>query len=181
MEADTLEADVLADEVLELVGRNLTETLESGDLGIGAEVGDSLLALLLGVAVASDEVALAVGVVLLLVALDEAFPVAHTEERRLQDVYVALFDEVGEELQEEGNHQQADVHAVDIGIGGHDDLVVTEPLEAILDVERGLQEVKLLVLVNHLLGEAERIERLTTQAEHGLCVHVATLGDGSAR
>ena len=35
-------------------------------------------------------------------------------------------DQFGEELEEEGEQQQADVHAVDVGIGGDDDLVVAQ-------------------------------------------------------
>ena len=84
-QGDALETHLLADEVLELVGRYLTETFESGNLGVGTKLRDGLEALLLGVAVAGDEVALALtlGFILLLVTLDEAFPVAHAEERRL--------------------------------------------------------------------------------------------------
>ena len=37
---------------------------------------------------------------------------------------MSLLDEVGEELEEEGDHEEADVHTVDIGIGGDDDFIV---------------------------------------------------------
>ena len=91
-----------------------------------------------------------------------------------------FLDEVGEELEEEGNHEQADVHAVHIGIGGHDDLVVAQPVEPVFNVEGGLQQVEFLVLVYHLLGQPVRVEGLAAQREYGLCVHVAALGDGTA-
>lgn len=43
--------------------------------------------------------------------------------------------QVGEELQEEGNHQQADVHTVHIGIGGHDYLIISESVEPFFNVQ----------------------------------------------
>ena len=93
---------------------------------------------------------------------------------------MALLDKVGEELQEEGNDEQTDVHTIDIGIGSHNDFVVTQGVKAILDVESCLQEVEFLVLVHHLLGKTIAVERFTTQGEYGLGVHIATLGDASA-
>ena len=72
-------------------------------------------------------------------------------------------DHVGEELQEKRGKQQADVHAVHVGVGSDDDLVVTQVLHILLDVERRLQEVELLVLVNHLLREPVAVERLAAQ------------------
>ena len=76
--------------------------------------------------------------------------VADAEERRLQDEEVAAADDVGEELEEERDQQQADVHAVHVGVGGDDDLVVAQFVEVVLDVQRVLEEVKLLVLVDDL-------------------------------
>ena len=148
--------------MLELVGRDLSEAFEAGDLGVLAQAADGGGALLLAVAVEG----------LLLVA--------HAEEGRLEDVEVLLLDQVGEELKEEGDQQQADVHAVHVGIGGDDDAVVAQSVQAVLDVERGLQQVELLVLVDDLLGQAEAVERLTAEAEDGLQVRVAALGDRSA-
>jgi hypothetical protein len=84
---------------------------------------------------------------------------------------VVVLHQVGEELEEEGHQQQPDVHAVHIGIGGDDDAVVAQAVHAVLDVERGLDQVELLVLVHHLLGEAVAVERLALEAEHGLCSH----------
>jgi hypothetical protein len=60
---------------------------------------------------------------------------------------VAVAHEVGEELQEEGDQQQADVHAVHVGIGGDHDLVVAQAVEVFLDLER-VGGGKLLVLVD---------------------------------
>ena len=93
---------------------------------------------------------------------------------------MAFLDEFGEELQEEGDDEQADVHAVDIGIGGYNHLVVAQGVESVLYVEGRLQQVELLVLVDHLLGESEAVERLAPEREHRLGVHIAALGDASA-
>ena len=134
-QSDALKTHILTYEMFEFIGRYLTETLESSDFRVGSEVSNRFLSLLFVVAIYGNKVALAVSVILFLVSLDKAFLVAHTEEWRLQDVYVALLDEVGEELQEEGDHQEADVHTVDIGIGSYDDLVVAQALEALLNIE----------------------------------------------
>lgn len=51
VQVDRLEADVLADEVLELAGRDFAQALESRDLVADAQFPDGRLLLLLGVAV----------------------------------------------------------------------------------------------------------------------------------
>ena len=158
-QAHPVQAHVLADELLELRRGDLAETFESRDLHPRAALLDGAHALLFGVAV--------VGHLL----------VAHAEERRLEDIEVARADHVGEELQEERGEQQADVHAVHIGVGGDDHLVVTQVLHVLLDVERRLQEVELLVLVDHLLREPVTVQRLAPQREDRLRAHVARGGD----
>ena len=40
------------------------------------------------------------------------------------------------------------MHPVDVGIGRHDDLVVAQVVHVLLDVQRRLQQVEFLVLVN---------------------------------
>ena len=93
---------------------------------------------------------------------------------------MAFLDELGEELQEEGDDEQTDVHAIDIGIGGHNHLVVAQGVETILNVEGGLQQVELFVFIHHLLGEAERIKRLAPERKYSLGVDITALGDGTA-
>ncbi len=80
-----------------------------------------------------DEVALlllrsqlGIGISHRLLVLDLGSLVAHAEQWGLQHIDVALLDEVGEELQEEGDDEQADVHSVDIGIGSHNHLIVSQ-------------------------------------------------------
>ena len=93
---------------------------------------------------------------------------------------MSLLDQFGEELQEEGDDQKSDVHTVDISIRGHNDLVISEGVESFLDIEGCLQEIELLVLVDHLFGQSERVQRFASKREHGLSVHIAALGDASA-
>lgn len=100
--------------------------------------------------------------------------VTHAEQRCLQHVQVSAADHVGKELQEEGHQQQADVHAIDIGIGGDHDLVVPQVVHILLDVERRLQQVELLVLIYDLLREAEAVERLAPQRKTA-CVRTSRL------
>ena len=69
------------------------------------------------------------------------------------------------------DHQIADVHAVFVGVGGENDLLVTQALGIVLDVER-LHQV-----VHHVALEIPDVERLALEHEHGLVVRVAATGD----
>ena len=157
-----VEAYLLADEAFELIGAYLSQAFESGNLGI-LRLGDGLQALLLGVAVA------------------HRLLVLHAEKRRLQDIHMPLLDQIGEELQEEREHKQANMHAVHIGIGGDNHLVVAQFIQSVLYVQRRLQAVELLVLVHHRLAQSVGVERLSAQGEHRLRAHIAALGDRARR
>ena len=158
-----LQADVLADEALELVGRNLAEAFETRDFGAAAHLLQR--GFLFGRAV----------------AIHVALLVAHAEEGSLQDIQVPGADHVGVEFQEEGEHQQADVHTVDIGIGRDDDIVITEAFRPIFDAQGRLEQGEFHVLfgVEVFLRGLGAVERLAHQAEHGLGVGVAALGDAA--
>ena len=80
----------------------------------------------------------------------------------MQHIDVSLLNQCREELQEEGDDEQTDVHAVDISIRSHDDLIISEGVETFLDVEGGLQQVELLVLVDHLFRQTKTVQRLTS-------------------
>ena len=67
-DAHLVQPHTVADELAELVGRNLAETFEPRDFGIRAAPGDRLEALLLRIAVV------------------RLLPVAHAEQRGLQHV-----------------------------------------------------------------------------------------------
>ena len=86
-------------------------------------------------------------------------------------------NQLGEELQQECEHKQANVHTVDIGIGGDNHAVIPQVVESILDVQRSLKQVEFLVLIHNLLLHAKRVERFASQREHGLRLHIANLGD----
>ena len=93
---------------------------------------------------------------------------------------MALPHQLGVELEEEGEEEEADVHAVHIGIGGDDDVVVAEVLHAIVDVEGVVEEVELFVLIYLGLAYGDGVEGLASEAEDGLGLDVAALGDAAA-
>ena len=49
------------------------------------------------------------------------------------------------------------MHTIDIGIGCDDHLVVTQIIHILLDVQRSLQQIELLVVIDHLLGQTEAV------------------------
>src|SRR5664280_141865 len=153
-----LEPDAGADKVLELVGRNLAQSLEARDLRAVAKSRHRRLLLRFRIAV------------------DGLLLVAHAKERGVEDEQMTARDELREEWQEERNQQEPDMHAVHVGVGGNYDAGVAQAVEPLLDVQRRLQEVELLVLVNHLLGQAVGIERLALEGEDRLGLHIAAGG-----
>jgi len=73
------------------------------------------------------------------------------------------------------------VHAVHVSVGGDDDLVVAQPVEPVLDIQRGLEEVKLFVFVDDFLGQAVGVERFAFEGEDRLRLHIARGGEGTGR
>ena len=63
-----------------------------------------------------------------------------------------LLDKFREELQEESNDKQTDMHTVYIGIGSNYNLVITQSIKSIFNIKCRLEKIKLLILVNHFLG-----------------------------
>ena len=72
------------------------------------------------------------------------------------------------------------MHAVDVGIGRDDDLVVAQTVDAVLDAEGAHDVVELLVLVDRLAPHAVGVERLALEGVDGLRLHVARLDHGAA-
>ena len=134
-----LNAHVGANETGEFVRGDFAQPFEAGDLRFAAQFFDCRLFL---------------GFV---VAIMGFLFVADPEQRGLQDVDMAIFYQIGEELQEEGHQQKPDVHPVDIGVGGDDDLIVPEAFDPLLDIEGMLQEVEFFILIDDLLGEAKTV------------------------
>ena len=54
-----------------------------------------------------------------------------------------FLDEIREELQEESNQQQADVHTVHIGIGCYNHFVVTQSFDSVFYIQGCLEQVTL--------------------------------------
>ena len=93
---------------------------------------------------------------------------------------MSLPHQFGVVLEEEADHQQADMHSVHIGIGRDDYLVVAEVVHILVHVEGGLEQEQFLVLADLLLAFLHAVQRLAPEAEHGLGIHVADLGDRAA-
>ena len=133
MQRNLLQTHIRTDEMSKLLWRNLAKTLESGDFRVWSEFTDSLLALFVTITIVGNEIALlllgsqlGIGISHCLLILDLGTLVAHTEQWGLQYINMTLFDKVREELQEERDDEQADVHSIDIGIRGHNHLVVAQ-------------------------------------------------------
>ena len=76
--------------------------------------------------------------------------------------------------------QIADVHPVDVSVGGDHHPVVAQPVEPVLDAEGAHDVVELLVLVDRLAAEAVGIEGLALERVDGLGLNVACLDHGAA-
>ena len=150
-----IEADVLANEILELARGDFPQPLEARDLVGRAELRHRRLLLLFRVTV------------------NRFLLIAHAEERRIQNKQMPVANQVREELQEKRDQEQPDVHAVHVGIRRNHDFVVTQAVEAFLDVQRGLQQVKFLVFVDHFLREPVSVQRFALQREDRLRLHIA--------
>ena len=175
-----VEAHIRADKILKFIGRYFAETFKSSDFGIVAEFFDGRNAFFLAVAVVSFHFGVLqslrrVGCFAFCFLL-----VSNAEEWSLQNVDMPRAHQFGEELQQESEHKQSNVHAVDIGIGGDDYAIVAQVLETVFDVKSSLQKVEFLVLVNDFLLHTERVERFSTQREHSLSFHIANFGNAAA-
>ena len=95
----------------------------------------------------------------------------------MKDIDVTFLNQIREELQEERQHQQADMHTVHICIGRDNDFVVPQFIEAVFDIQGRLQAVELLVLIDDGFGQSVRVQRFTAQREHRLCTHVTGLSN----
>ena len=88
---------------------------------------------------------------LIIVAIVCLLLVSYAEKRCLQDIEMAFPHQVWEKLKEEGDQQQPDMHSIHISISGDHYILIPEVIESFFDVERGLQQVELLVFIHDLL------------------------------
>ena len=158
-----VKSHTFSDEIFELIRRNLSKTFESRDFNACFQSAYSLVLLFDVVAVSY-----------LLLVLDP-------EEGSLEDVYMATSDEVWVVFHEESKHKHTDVHSVIIGIRSHNDLLVAEVLDVVLQSECVDQEIELLVLGNLLAAFLVAVDRLSSEREYSLGFCVTCLCDGSAR
>src|SRR5690606_5420369 len=91
-----------------------------------------------------------------------------------------FLDQIGIELQKESQQQQADMHAVGIGIGRNDYLIIPESLHTIFNIQGSLQQIEFLIFVYDLFGQSETIQWFTAKAEDCLQIGISTFCDGTA-
>ena len=91
---------------------------------------------------------------------------------------MTITHQVRKELQEEGKQQQADMHSVHICIGGNHHVFVTQSIQSILYIQRRLEQVKLLIFVNNLFGQAKGVQGFSPEAEYSLGIYISRFGDG---
>ena len=89
---------------------------------------------------------------------------------------MAAADNVRIVLHEEGQKQQADVHAVIIRIGCDYNVVVAEILNVLFHTQGGNKKVEFLVFCYFLTSVLERVEGLSAKGEHRLVEGVADDG-----
>ena len=75
---------------------------------------------------------------------------------------MSLTNQFREELQEEGNDKQTYMHAVNIGVSGHNHLIIPKRIHTLFNIECSLKQVELLILINYLFGQSEGIQRLSS-------------------
>ena len=171
MQSYLLKTDVWTYETCKLVWGNLAKSLESGNLRLRTECLYSLKAFFIAVTITSDIVLLLLASFLelcvlcsnhLLVLYLRAF-VTNTEERCLQYIHMSFLDKVREELKEESDDEQTDVHTIHIGISSHYHLIISKSVKTVLYVEGSLKEIELLILINHFLGQTIAVEWFSTK------------------
>ena len=117
--------------------------------------------------------------------VDLARAVLHLVERRLGDVDEAPLDQLLHLPVEEGEHERADVGAVDVGVGHQHDLVVAEVVDLELvrnpGADRRDQRLDLVVGENLVDPALLDVDDLAAQRQHRLRVPVAPLLRRAAR
>jgi len=139
--------------------RDFAETFEAGNLARLAEFGGGLIAFGFGV------------------TIDRLLFVADAEERRLEDLKVAIVDELIEEAEEIGDEQVANVEPVNVGVRREDDFFVAQAFEVVLDVEAAHEVIHLVVFIDDVAFEVPDVEWFAFEDEDGLVVDVAATDD----
>ena len=94
---------------------------------------------------------------------------------------MASSDEVRVVLEEECKHKHSDMHSVIIGIGCHNNLLITEVIHIIFHAKSIEKEVQFLIFCNFLAFFLIAVQWLTTKREYCLGLCITSLGNGSAR
>ena len=109
----------------------------------------------------------------------------HFVERRLRDVEMTLFDQLGHLAVEERQEQGADMRTVDVCVRHDDDLVIAQLAQvkivaADTGPERGDEGTDLLTGQHFVESRPFHVQDLATQWQYGLELAVAALLGGAA-
>ena len=63
------------------------------------------------------------------------------------------------------------MHSVNIGIRGNHDVVVTQVVQSVFNVECRLQQIEFLIFVYYFFCKTKTIQWFTTQAENSLGIY----------
>src|SRR5688572_2537471 len=90
------------------------------------------------------------------------------------------FYKTREKLKKKGHQQQPDMHPIDIRIGGYNNIIITEIIQAVLNIQRMLEQVEFLIFINHFFCKTVAVQWLSFQTENGLGHDIPGFGDGPA-
>ena len=94
---------------------------------------------------------------------------------------MSLPDQLGKKLEEKSYQQKPDMHPIDIRIRGDYNLIIPQVFQVLFNSQSRLNQIELFVLVHDLSSQTERIKRFALEAEDTLSLHIAGLGDRTAR
>ena len=108
------------------------------------------------------EVFYSLGFFIIRVAISCLLLISHAEQRSLQDIDMTTTDKIRIVLHEERKYKHTDMHSVIIGIGSHDNVVVSEVLEIFFYTEGRNEKIKFLIFGHATAAFLVTVDRLTT-------------------
>ena len=71
------------------------------------------------------------------------------------------------------------MHAIHIRIGCDHNILIPQPIQAFFNIQCVLQQVELLIFIDHFFSKSKTIQRFTPQTKHGLCFYISCFCDGT--
>ena len=162
MECHLFKTHVRAYEVYKFIGTDFSQPLKSCDFRLRSEVFYGVDTFFFSVTITRDEVTFLLfpvqsGVCFSnhLLVLNLRALVSDAEKWGLKHVNMPFLDEFRKELKEEGYYQQADMHAVNIGISSHYHLIISQCIKSFFNIKCSLKQVEFFILIHHFLRQSE--------------------------